>query len=217
MCLARSLDSAGLEKLSRTLSPPDMLAPGDFAYRLGDRTDRVYVLRSGAVKTITITPSGDEHVTGFHFAGEMFGLIGFTTGQHVNSAVALDTSSVCRISTGQLPELWSIGCDRGFLGLIGERENATLQQRLLMGKSRADARLSAFLLQMCERQERRGVSPESLYLPMRRTDLANYLGMTLESLSRTFRRLSEAVLIQVDGAYVQVCKPAELATIAGDY
>ena len=217
ICLARSLDAHQLDALSHILAPPTTLAKGDFAYRLGDRTDKVHLVRSGALKTITITESGEEHVTGFHFAGEMCGLIGFTTGAHVNSAIALDTTSVCHVHAHDLPALWANGCDTGFLALIGQKEHSALQQRLLLGKSKADARLCAFLLQIGERQKQRGMDAQDLYLPLRKTDLANYLGMTLESLSRTLGRLSKADLISYDASSVRLERPSELRTIAGDY
>ncbi len=217
LCLARTLGEAQLELLAETVGTADVYDAGEYIYRLGDATDRLHVVRSGAIKSIALTPSGDEHVTGFHFAGEIFGLMGFTTGAHDDSALALDKTSVCRVRVSDLPRLWSIGCDNAFLMLIGEREKMLTRQRLLLCQTRAEARLAAFFLQTGEVQARRGGSSTNLYLPMRLTDLANFLGMTLESLSRTLSRMTKAGLLTRQGTAFVVHRPDDLLAIAGDW
>jgi CRP/FNR family transcriptional regulator len=217
LCLARTLDHGQLDLLAATVGSADVYDAGEYIYRLGDATDRLHVVRSGAIRTIALTPSGEEHVTGFHFAGEIFGLMGFTTGAHDDSALALDKTSICRVRVSDLPQLWSIGCGNAFLMLIGEREKMLTRQRLLLCQTRAEARVAAFLLQTGELQGRRGGSTWELYLPMRLTDLANFLGMTLESLSRTMSRMTKAGLLTRQGTAVIVHRPDDLLAVADDW
>ncbi|MEZ5597888.1 MAG: cyclic nucleotide-binding domain-containing protein [Pseudomonadales bacterium] len=214
-CLARDLDASGLDRLSALLAPPIQLSRGDYLYRFGDRTSALHLVRSGAFKTLTVTADGEEHVTGFHFPGEIFGLTGFTTGVHEDTAMALDTSSVCRVHVDELPGLWGAGCDVAFLRLLGEKESAATRLRILLSEPRAASRLAVFLLQLAERQRRLGRTTDVLYLPVSRTDLANHLGMTLEALSRVISRLSRAGLLAMERMEVRVLRQAELETLAG--
>jgi CRP/FNR family transcriptional regulator, anaerobic regulatory protein len=212
-CLARNLDGTQLTRLAAQLAPPMMLHRGDYLYRAGDTTDAVHIVRSGAVKTLILTSTGDELVAALHFAGELFGLAGFTQGIHADTAMALDTSSVCRVRLADLPGLWSLGCDRAFLHLIGEKESAGLRTRIRLAESGAASRLAAYLLERSGAQQKMGLDSWSIYLPVTRTDLANYLGMTLESLSRTMSRLARAGIIQADKSRIHILRLPELQTL----
>ncbi len=215
-CLARGLPRAAMDSLSEALGKPRLLSRGEYLYRCGDTTDRLYIVRSGAFKSFTVTASGEEHVTGLHFAGEIIGLLGFTTGVHQDTTIALDAVSVCRVRVETLPSLWSIGCGNAFLQLVGERESGATSQRMLLSQPRADARVAAFALQLSKKQVSRGGDASDLYLPVSKTDLANHLGMTLESLSRSIGRLRKAELLDVQRNRAVILRAAQLATMAGD-
>lgn len=209
-CLARDLSGAALVQLTEQLAPPVVIHRGEYLYRAGDPTDAVHILRSGAIKTLLLTASGDEQVTSLQFAGELFGLAGFTGGTHIDTAVALDTSTVCRVHLADLPQLWSLGCDRAFLHLIAERESEGLRTRMRLSESSAAARITSYLLERSNGQQRLGLDPWSIYLPVSRTDLANYLGMTLESLSRIFSRLRKAGVVRTERTRIHILRPEGL-------
>lgn len=216
LCLARELDGQALEALGHHLSPPVALQRGEYLYRHGDMTDVVHVVRSGAFKTVFVTRTGDEHVTALHFPGELFGLGGFSLGMHSESAIALDTSSVCRVRTSDLPALWSLGCDRSFLHLVGLQEMTGRLVRMRLSEPSAATRIASFLVERAHRQQRAGLSAETIYMPVSRTDLANYLGMTLECLSRTLGRLSRAGYCSTHRSSIDILQPEALATLAGN-
>ena len=210
------MEASGLDRLTDQLGPPVLLQRGQYLYRHGDATDAVHVVRSGAFKTVFVTPAGEEHVTALHFPGELFGLAGFTTGVHADSAVALDTASVCRVRLTDLPALWNIGCDHAFLHLSGQKELSGTRIRLRMSEPSAAARIASLLLERAERQAQTGQHRDPVYLPVSRTDLANYLGMTLESLSRTLGKLVRAGAIATERQAIRILKPDDLATLCDE-
>jgi CRP/FNR family transcriptional regulator len=192
----------------------DAMNRGDYLYREGDPADRCFVVRSGVYKTYTQNAVGDEYITGFYYPGELFGMNGQASGRHIDSAVALDTATACRLLVADLPSLWAIGAGPGLLRMIGEQQCAGLGQQINLGQSRADARVAGFLVQLAQRMQRLGRSNRTLPTPMSRTDLANYLGMTLECLSRVLARFKQAGLIGATRNEIELHKRPEIETLA---
>jgi CRP/FNR family transcriptional regulator len=213
-CAADGLNENGLAVLSTCMRVSENMDRGDYLYREGDRADRCYVVRSGVFKTYTQNVMGDEYITGFYYAGELIGMSGQATGRHVDSAVALDTATSCRLLIDDLPTLWAIGAGPGLLRMVGEQQSTGFDQQINLGQSKADVRVAGFLVQLAERMRRLGRSDKVLPTPMSRTDLANHLGMTLECLSRVLGRFKKAGLIGASRDQLELQKPRELETLA---
>ena len=190
------------------------MSRSDYLYRMGDNADRCYVVRSGVFKTVTVTGSGDEYVTGFFYPGELIGFSGQAEGRFPDSAVSLSNGTACRIRFRDLPRLWSLGAGPSFLRLIAEREQADTLVHINLGQKKAEVRIAGFLQQLMKRLSRLGFDPLCVPTPMSRTDLASHLGLTLESTSRVISRWKKAGVIETSRDQICIKQPDELATLA---
>jgi CRP/FNR family transcriptional regulator len=187
---------------------------GDFLYRAGDPSTAWFVVRSGVFKTVTVTPDGEEYVTGFYYPGEILGLDGQATGAHGDTAQALTSSTACHLDLEDLPSIWGLGAGASVLRLIAEHDRNESLLRINLSQSRADARIAGFLKLLMDRTERLGFDPKTLAMPMSRTDLANHLGLTLECVSRILSKWRKAGVIDTDRATTQILQPEALTTAA---
>jgi CRP/FNR family transcriptional regulator len=187
---------------------------GDFLYRAGDPSTAWSVVRSGVFKTVTVTPDGEEYVTGFYYPGEILGLDGQATGAHGDTAQALTSSTACHLDLEDLPSIWGLGAGASVLRLIAEHDRNESLLRINLSQSRADARIAGFLKLLMDRTERLGFDPKTLAMPMSRTDLANHLGLTLECVSRILSKWRKAGVIDTDRATTQILQPEALTTAA---
>lgn len=215
LCLAAGLEDDALEELSACVRPSQPMRKGELLFRSGDPGGDCFVVRSGSYKTFTLTASGDEYVTGFYFPGELVGLSGMSVDERHDSAMALETSTACRLRPDDVPTFWRLGSGRSLLRLVGQNEQLGIDHHVALSHAGADARVAGFLLGLSGRMKQQRRDHRNLPLPMSRTDLANYLGMTLESLSRVLSRLGRAGLIEAARTRVTLLDAHGLHTIAG--
>lgn len=189
---------------------------GERVYHAGEKFRAVYAVRSGAIKTVSNTQDGQEQITGFYLPGEIIGMDGLATNNHSNAAIALETSAVCEIPFSRLEEL-SVqlpNLQRRFFQLMS-KEIANDQQLItLLSKNNADQRIASLLLSISARNQSRGLSPEEFYLPMSRSDIGNYLGLTIETVSRVMGRLHKQQVIQLDKKHVLITDMSALRNLA---
>jgi len=214
-CLAAGLQGDALTALSACVHPGGPMKRGDFLYRAGESAGECFVVRSGAYKTILLSGSGDEHVTGFHFPGDLLGMAAQATGSHRESAIALETSTACRMLLADLPALWRTGGGPSLLRLIGDNGQRNAEDHMNLSRTGADARVAGFLSALSRRMQRQGRDDRQLPLPMSRTDMANYLGMSLECLSRVLARFSAAGLVTAGRTHIDLNDIGELRALAG--
>jgi CRP/FNR family transcriptional regulator len=193
------------------------VARGTALYHAGDKFESLHAVRSGAFKTVGVSRNGDEKVTGFHLAGEMLGLEAISTGRHTYTAVALEDSEVCAIPfaalekmAGAVPALQH----RLFRVLSGDisRDQGLM---LMLGSMSAEQRLAAFLLSLSRRYERLGYAAARFTLRMTREEIGNYLGLTLETISRLFSKFQRDRLIGVRQREIEFRNAARLREIVG--
>lgn len=216
LCLPISLQLEDVDRLDKIIQRGRPVQKGDRIYHAGARFESVYAVRSGAIKTVNITQEGQEQITGFYLPGEIIGMDGIATGHHTNAAIALETSAVCEIPFARLEEL-SIqlpSLQRRFFQVMS-KEIANEQQLItLLGKNSADVRICALLLSISARNHSRGLSAEEFHLPMSRSDIGNYLGLTIETVSRVMGRLHKKGVINLDKKHVQIKEMQTLRTMA---
>lgn len=215
VCLPASLSDEALCRLERLIMRIRPLRKREHLLRAGDPVRYLYALRAGSLKTFLLSADGVEHITGFMLPGDLAGLDALGMGQYPHYCVALEHSTVCVMPLQQLDEL---------AGLI-----PALRQQLFRSLSRgthedhehqslshesAMQRLIAFLLNFSARCCKRGLSATSFRLPMSRSDIANYLGMTTETASRLFTRLRDMKLIVSSGHEIQLLDIQALSTHA---
>ena len=170
----------------------------------GDKANSLIAVRSGAIKTYSLSEEGSEQICDFHLPGELVGLDAIAGGVHGNYAANVEDSSVCEIPLDRLQE---ISKEEGSLSwelakLISGHLEIKQRQINLLTRKNAEERVAAFLCDYSDRLIKRGYSGSSIKLNMSRSDLAQYLGLTLETTSRIFSRLSKEGLISVNGKQV---------------
>lgn len=214
VCTARNLDEQLLQQLSDCIDTSGVLQRNDYLYRLGDPGESCYVVRSGVLKTMTLTTSGEEYVTGFHYPGELLGLSGQATGIHTDSAQALSASTACGIRSDDFPEIFSMGAGQSLVRLIAEREHNDRCLENNLRQSKAESRIAGYLVLLAQRLQRLGFDGGVLPVPMSRTDLANHLGLTLECLSRVFGKWKRAGFIATRKDSITISNPQALDALA---
>ncbi len=216
ICLPISLHIDDIDRLNSIIQRGKPLQKGDYLYRANDLFDSVYAIRSGAVKAITINDNGVEQVTGFYLPGEIVGMDGIGDNRYTNSVIALETASVCEIPFNRMEEL-SLqipNLQRHFFQLMSREITQDQQIITLLSKSSAEERIAALLLSISSRNSRRQLSANAFRLPMSRTDIGNYLGLTIETVSRIFTRLQKQDVIAVDKKEIVINDMDKLRSIA---
>lgn len=216
ICLPITLHIDDIDRLNGIVQRGKPLQKGEYLYRAQDPFDSVFAIRSGAVKAVSISETGDEQVTGFYLPGEVVGLDGLAADTYTNSVIALETSSVCEIPFNRLEEL-SLQIptlQRHFFQLMSREITQEQQVITLLSKSSAEARIASLLLSISARNGRRNLSTNNFILPMSRTDIGNFLGLTIETVSRVFTRLQKNQVITVDKKEIAIIDMESLQTIA---
>ncbi|MFV0277664.1 MAG: fumarate/nitrate reduction transcriptional regulator Fnr [Parahaliea sp.] len=215
ICLPLALEAGDIDHLDRIIQRGRPLQRNTHLYREGEPFNSVYAVRSGAVKTYRTTDKGREQVTGFYLPGEILGLDGIADSLHYSAAVALETSAVCEIPFEALARLGQNmpRLQRHFLRLMSREIGDEQQLISLLGKNSATERIVALLLSLSSRNARRQLSATRFRLPMSRSDIGNHLGLTVETVSRTFTRLQRDQLILVDNREVELLDPGALSVI----
>lgn len=175
-------------------------------YKMDDPFRSIYAIRLGHFKTHQVSRNGFEQIAAFHMAGELVGLDGLGTDRHQCYATALEDSEVCEIPYAKLEQLFTEipPLLRQFHRLMSEELTREQTAMLLLGNLRAEQRFAAFLTNLSARYSARGYSATSFHLRMSREDIANYLGLTIESISRIIARLRARRLVSINNRDVEL-------------
>jgi len=206
LCLPVGLSQAELERIDPMVASRRTLKRGELLFRDGDRFEAIYAVRTGFFKTRVSSEDGRDQVTGFQMAGELLGLDGIGSERHACDAVALEDSQVCQIPYARLEELSLAVTElqRQFHKMMSREIVRDHGVMLLLGSMRAEARLSAFLLNLTQRLRARGFSSSSLVLRMTREEIGSYLGLKLETVSRAFSHFQDEKLLEVKQRDIRV-------------
>ena len=217
LCLPLGVSDADLDALESLIKPRRPVQRNEHLYRAGDRLTSIYAVRSGSIKTYSLTNDGREQITGFHLPGELLGLDAINDNAHPCSAKALETSSVCELPFEQLESLAMRipGLQHQLFRIMSRELKSDEQFMTLLGKKNADERLASFLVGLSNRFQERGYSATEFNLSMSRNDIANYLGLAVETVSRLFSRLQGEGIIEVDRKLINISDLAALNKIAG--
>jgi CRP/FNR family transcriptional regulator, anaerobic regulatory protein len=188
---------------------------GESVYQQNDGFKFLYVVHSGSFKSVLTLTDGYEQVSNFHMRGDLLGLDAVADGRHASSAVALEDSEVSMVPYHQLietPEITS-NLQLAMVRLISRELVHGRFQLFLLGSLTANQRLASFLLNYSERLSARGYSPVEFHLKMTRGDIGSFLGMTLETVSRTFAELHQLHLLVVKRRHIRIADFAGLARL----
>jgi CRP/FNR family transcriptional regulator len=192
------------------------LKKGAHLFHVGDPFRAIYAVHSGCIKTSMLTCGGDVQVLRFSLPGETVGINAIDTNQHPCDAVALEPTELCEIPFAQLEKL--------------ARENPQVQHHLMcllsneivldgklmamLGHQKADTRVASCLLNFSQRYQQQGHTAMSFRLPMSRQDMGDYLGLSLETISRLLSRFQAEGVLRVQGRQIHVLDLPRLQSIA---
>jgi CRP/FNR family transcriptional regulator len=189
-----------------------VLAKGKHIFRGGDDTKAMYVVSRGSVKSYMLMEDGEEQVLNFYLPGDVFGLDAMGSHCHISSTVALENTTICKLP---LSGLQNRVLGQGFLNMISDNMLRDHNLMLMLASKDADGRLASFLVDMFKRTGKQGHPVNAIKLTMTRQDIANYLGLAIETVSRTLRRFQDSGMLDVTQRKVKVYDFNCLLAIAG--
>jgi len=206
LCLPISLNRHEITQLDGIIERNRPLKKGDHLYRQRDPFRSVFAVRSGSLKSYVLNADGGSRVTGFYLPGEIIGMDGIASREHVNSVMALEHSSICEIPFAQLEKLSQQlpNLQSRFFSIMGNEIAKDQQVHTLLSSYSAEERVASFLLSLSARHARCQFSPDRFLLHMTRGDIGEYLGLTLETVSRIFSGLQKKGIISLQGKEVSI-------------
>jgi CRP/FNR family transcriptional regulator len=189
-----------------------VLAKSKHIFRGGDDTKAIYVVSRGSIKSYILMEDGEEQVLNFYLPGDVFGLDAMGSNCHISSTVALENTTICKLP---LSGLHNRVLGQGFLNMISDNMLRDHNLMLMLASKDADGRLASFLVDLFKRTGKQGQPADAIKLTMTRQDVANYLGLAIETVSRTLRRFQDSGVLEVTQRKVKVYDFNCLLAIAG--
>jgi len=216
LCLPLALDSSSLDRLDKVIERGRPIHKNKYIFHGGDPFRAVYAIRSGAVKSFCISDDGSEQVTGFYLPGEIFGWDGIDNNTHSNTATTLETTALCEIPFTRFEEISRTMpiLQKHFMRLMAKELTSDQELIGLLAKSSAEQRVASLLLSLSSRLKRQHLSATQFRLPMSRADIGNYLGLTVETVSRVFSRFQSFDLILCDKKEIEIINLNGLSALA---
>ncbi len=217
LCLPAGVGNDDLERLDTAVRDKRMLDRGGVLYRDGDPFQALYVVRSGSLKTFVQDETGAVQILGFHLPGEIIGFDALATDRHVSHAEALERTSICELPYARLQQVTSEvpALHRQLMRVISREVVEEHRHMVVMGRQQAQEQLAIFLKGLADRYQRLQRDGTALTLSMSRYDIANYLGLVVETVSRLFSRLEEMGVLEVNRKSVHIRRPDLLAELCG--
>jgi len=217
LCLPIALNKTEIHQLDEIVERNRPYKKGDHLYRQSDPFKSVYAVRSGSFKSYVLNDSGQGRVTGFFLPGEIIGMDGIASKHYANSIQSLEHSSICEIPFSQLEKLSHQlpNLQHHFFAIMGNEIAKDQQIHTLLCSYTAEERTASFLLGLSARYARVSLSPVRFLLPMTRGDIGEYLGLTVETVSRIFTSLQRKELIKVSNREVEIVDLEGLRALIG--
>ncbi|HAL36750.1 MAG TPA: transcriptional regulator [Polaromonas sp.] len=218
LCMPVGLNAGELNRIDEIVATRHQVKRGATLFSNGEKFTSLYAIRTGFFKTCVTTEDGRDQVTGFQMAGEVIGLDGIVSDHHTCDAVALEDAEVCVMPFDRIEELSRevTALQRHMHKIMSReivREHGVM---LLLGSMRAEERLAAFLLNLVQRLHARGFSQSELLLRMTREEIGSYLGLKLETVSRTFSKFVEDGIVEVKQRHVRILNTDALKLIVNN-
>ena len=206
LCLPRGLDQNDMEKLEYVVKGSRPIHKGKHIFRANDPFVSFYAVRSGSLKAYIIDESGEEQIIGFYFPGEILGFDAIDKHHHTCSAVAMETSTYCSLAYEKINEICKEVPDlQNQMFRLMSRE-LTNENKLLLtiNKRTAEERIATFLVSLSGRFQKLGYSAKEYNLPMSRQEIGNYLGLTIETVSRIFSKFQRNGLVSINRKAIRI-------------
>lgn len=201
LCLPIAVNQNELYRLEEVVNQGRVFDRGEQIFRQHGPFKSCFAVQSGAIETYFVSEDGEKQITGFYLPGEIIALDSVNTEHYSCSASALERSSLCEIPLDSLEELALRipSLQKHFFHLMSREIQNSQQLSMLLSRKTAEQRLASFLLSLSTRFYRRRLSPTHFRLPMARNDIANYLGLAVETVSRVLTRFQKQGLVTFQG------------------
>ncbi|WP_416384653.1 fumarate/nitrate reduction transcriptional regulator Fnr [Snodgrassella sp. B3882] len=209
LCMPVIMKDKELDELNTVIRHSKRLKKGEYLFRAGEPFKSMFAVRTGFFKTIVTSQDGRDQVTGFFMSGELLGLDGICNNYHSCDAVALEDSEVCELPFVNLEQAGNLvpSLQTHFYKLMSQEIVRNQEIMLLLGNMRAEERLAAFLVNLSQRLNFRGFAANDFILRMSREEIGSYLGLKLETVSRTLSKFQHEGLIKVEHKHIQLVQP----------
>lgn len=206
LCMPMGLTADDMAKIEQVVATRRKVKRGTALFNDGEKFTSLYAIRTGFFKSRITTEDGRDQVTGFQMAGEIIGLDGIVNERHTCDAIALEDAEVCVMPFENIEAISrEVSALQSHVHKIMSREIVREHGvMLLLGSMRAEERLAAFLLNMVQRLNARGFSQTELVLRMTREEIGSYLGLKLETVSRSFSKFADDGIIEVKQRHVRI-------------
>jgi len=218
LCMPVGLTDEQVKRIDNVVAVRRKIKRGSTLFRNGEQFTSLFAIRTGFFKTCVATEDGRDQVTGFQMAGEIIGLDGIVNDHHTCDAVALEDAEVCVMPFDRIEDISrEVNALQHHVHKIMSREIVREHGvMLLLGSMRAEERLAAFLLNLVQRLHARGFSQSELVLRMTREEIGSYLGLKLETVSRTFSKFVDDGIVEVKQRHVRILSPEALKRIVNN-
>ncbi len=215
LCMPVGLSHDELDRIDSIIGARRKVKRGETLFHNGERFTHLYAIRTGFFKTSITSEDGRDQVTGFQMAGEIIGLDGIVHDHHMCDATALEDAEICAMPFSQIEDLSrEVSALQHHVHKIMSREIVREHGvMLLLGSMRAEERLAAFLLNLAQRLHARGFSQSELVLRMTREEIGSFLGLKLETISRTFSKFVDEGVVEVKQRHVRIINTEALQEI----
>ena len=217
LCLPQGLVTAELEGLKSIVKQLPSVSYKKYIFKQGDAFKYLYILRAGSVKVYNTSTNGEEQVMSFTLPGELLGIDAIASSQHRTTAIALDSVALCRVEFEKFEELCleTPKLSKHILKVIGQELVTEHDMRTALAQKSAEERVAVFIMSLSTRFSLLGYSRTAFILAMSRYDIANYLGMTVETVSRKFAHLRDNGIIDVNRKEIRINDMDHLKKLAG--
>jgi CRP/FNR family transcriptional regulator len=206
LCLPVALNKTEIESLDDIIERKKPFHRGDTLVQSGDSFHSLFAVRTGSFKSFVTNPDGEEQITGFHFPGDIIGFDALRESKHQSYTQALETAMVCELPYETLDEM-SVQFPKlrhQIMSFMSAEIKQDHDMIMLLNKRSAEERLLYFLAHLSNRFEERGFSHREFHLTMTRNEIGNYLGLTIETISRLLSRFQKEKIIKVDGKLITI-------------
>lgn len=219
-CEARAFSICGVlreQDLARLASAATFLeaAPGEPLVRRGQAAQHVFNISAGAARVFKTLPDGRRQIVGFLFRGDFLGWEAEEA--YAYEAEALTVVRACRFARPDFRDMLDEfpAMERRLLCMASDEMREAHEHMLVLGRKSAAERLATFLLRLARRSSNLGGAENVADMPMNRADIADYLGLTSETVSRQMTQMKASGLVSFEGARrARILRPQQLETLA---
>ncbi len=213
LCLPSGLSVDELEELESIINQSQLIDKNKLLFTYGEKFTALYVVHSGMFKTTVVEENGKERIIGFHLPGEIMGLDGIHEDIYQSTVSALTMSSYCKIPFDALLEVaedYPI-IQKNLIKIMSKEIFSCKKNHIDIGSK---AKLALFILTLSKRFEMRGYSAQEFFLPISQRDIASYLGMAEETLSRIFKKIQKLGALKLEKHTLTILNKQQLIELS---